>query len=100
MLAGLVSEALMGFFVCQLDMQHTVMLSTRSSLLLATSTLALGSTISCAATMHASVEAPACAMLLPTMPTSVASVAFPSISELRFHSVVSMMAVALMKMIK
>ena len=81
-------------------MQHTVMLSTRSSSLLATSTLTLGYTISYAATMHASVEAPVCAMLLPTMPTSVANVAFPSTSELRFHSVVSMMVVALMKMIK
>jgi hypothetical protein len=42
--------------------------------------------------MHASVEAPVYAMLLPTMLTSVASVAFPLISELRFHSVVSAMA--------
>lgn len=76
------------------------MSSTKSSLLLATSTLALGCTISYAAMMRASVEVPACAMLLPTMPTSVASVVFPLISELTFHSVVSTMVLAQIKTIR
>lgn len=75
------------------------MLSTESSSRLATSTSALGCTISCAAMMLASVEAPVSAMLLPTTPTSVASVVLSSISELRFHSVVSMMT-AQIKMIR
>lgn len=44
--------------------------------------------------MHASVEAPACAMLLPTMPTYVPSVVCPLISDLRSPSVVSMTAQA------
>lgn len=90
----------MGFSVRQLAMRRTAMPSTKSSLLLATSTLAPGSTTSCAAMMHASVGAPACAMPLPTMPTSVANVVCPSTSELRFHSVVSMMALALLKVIR
>lgn len=42
--------------------------------------------------MRASVEAPACAMLLPTMPTYVPSVVCPLISDLRSPSVVSMTA--------
>lgn len=75
------------------------MLSTESSSRLATSTSAPGCTISCAAMMLASVEASVSAMLLPTTPTSVASVVLSSISELRFRSVVSMMT-AQIKMIR
>lgn len=90
----------MGLFVCQLDTQHTVMSSTRSSSLLATSMSALACTISSAATTHASVGAPACAMLWPTTPTSVASVVSSLILELTFHSVVSMMGRAQIKTIR
>lgn len=70
-------------------MQHTVTSSTKSSLLLATSTSAPDCTTSSADTMRANVGAPACAMLLRTTLTSVASVGSPLISDLRFPSVVS-----------